>query len=67
MQTKTTIVIAHRLATLAIMDRILVFEQGNIIEDGGHTELLAINGYYAKMWHIQAGGFLPDVELQGIT
>ena len=57
---RTTIIIAHRLSTLSKMDRILVFDQGKIIEEGSHTELLAKNGYYAKMWQRQAGGFLPD-------
>ncbi|MEE9451386.1 MAG: ABC transporter ATP-binding protein [Gammaproteobacteria bacterium] len=60
MQDKTTIVIAHRLSTLAEMDRILVFDQGHIIEDGTHQQLLQQQGHYAKMWHMQAGGFLPD-------
>lgn len=60
MQGKTTIVIAHRLSTLAAMDRILVFDNGRIIEDGTHQELIKLNGHYAKMWHMQAGGFLPE-------
>lgn len=63
MQNKTTIVIAHRLSTLAKMDRILVFDKGRIIEDGTHDSLLALNGHYAKMWHMQAGGFLPVKEV----
>ena len=42
------------------MDRILVFDRGCIVEDGSHQELLATGGHYAKMWHMQAGGFLPD-------
>src|SRR4029078_8005489 len=58
MQEKTTIVIAHRLSTLAKMDRILVFDQGQIIEDGSHEALLKKNGHYAKMWHMQVDGFL---------
>lgn len=62
MQGKTTIVIAHRLSTLAAMDRILVFDKGEIIEDGTHAALLEVNGHYARMWHMQAGGFLPDKE-----
>ena len=62
MQNKTTIVIAHRLSTLSKMDRILVFDNGEIIEDGTHTTLVAKNGHYAKMWHMQAGGFLPETE-----
>jgi ATP-binding cassette, subfamily B, bacterial len=62
MQGKTTIVIAHRLSTLLNMDRILVFEQGKIIEDGTHNELLAKNGYYKTLWDAQIGGMLPDRE-----
>ena len=60
MQGRTTIVIAHRLSTLLGMDRILVFHEGAIIEEGSHQGLLKQNGHYAKLWHMQAGGFLPD-------
>ncbi len=60
MSNRTTIVVAHRLSTLAKMDRILVFDQGEIIEEGSHLELLNKKGHYAHMWHMQAGGFLPD-------
>lgn len=60
MSSRTTIVIAHRLSTLAKMDRILVFDQGKIIEQGSHTELLNQKGHYAYMWQMQAGGFLPE-------
>lgn len=59
MKGATTIVIAHRLSTLAQMDRILVFDQGQIIEDGTHEALLAEKGHYQKLWQMQAGGFLP--------
>ena len=62
MQNRTTIVVAHRLSTLLEMDRIMVFDSGKVIEDGTHLELLNENGHYAKMWHMQAGGFLPDNE-----
>lgn len=62
-QNRTTLVIAHRLSTLSAMDRILVFDKGTIIEDGTHQELLALNGHYTKMWHMQAGGFLPEREV----
>lgn len=60
MQGKTTIVIAHRLSTLLHMDRILVFDQGKIVEDGTHAELLARKGLYKTLWDAQVGGFLSD-------
>lgn len=60
MKGKTTIVIAHRLSTLSEMDRILVFDNGKIIENGSHEALIRLNGHYANMWRMQAGGFLPE-------
>ena len=60
MKGKTSIVIVHRLSTLLHMDRIIVFDQGKIVEDGTHTELLANSGMYKKLWDAQIGGFLPD-------
>lgn len=63
MQNRTTIVIAHRLSTLAKMDRILVFDQGKVVEEGSHSELLTKQGYYAHMWQLQVGGFLPDTPI----
>jgi len=60
MQGKTSIVIAHRLSTLLHMDRILVFDQGKIVADGSHQELLARDGLYKSLWDAQVGGFLPD-------
>jgi ATP-binding cassette subfamily B protein len=60
MKQKTTIVIAHRLSTLQHMDRILVFDSGKIVEDGSHQELLALNGFYKKLWEAQVGGFLNE-------
>lgn len=56
----TTIVIAHRLSTLSGMDRILVFKEGEIVEDGTHSELLREHGHYATMWNMQVEGFLPE-------
>jgi ATP-binding cassette subfamily B protein len=60
MQGRTTIVIAHRLSTLMDMDRILVFDKGQIVEDGSKDDLLQINGYFAKLWNMQINGFLPE-------
>jgi ATP-binding cassette, subfamily B, bacterial len=62
MQGRTAIVIAHRLSTIAHLDRIVVFHAGEVLEDGTHADLLARGGHYAHMWHMQAGGFLPDRE-----
>lgn len=59
-QNRTTIIIAHRLSTLLEVDRILVFNDGQIIEDGRHQDLLKLNGHYAKMWAMQCDGFLPS-------
>jgi len=64
MRHKTVVVVAHRLSTISHMDRILVFDEGEIVEDGSHDELLEKeNGHYARLWHMQAGGFLPDKEI----
>ncbi|HVV68437.1 MAG TPA: ABC transporter ATP-binding protein [Gammaproteobacteria bacterium] len=60
MQGRTTIVIAHRLSTLADMDRILVFHKGEIVEQGTIANLLNVNGHFAKLWHMQSEGFLPE-------
>ena len=57
---KTAIVIAHRLSTILSMDRIVVLEQGNIIESGTHQQLLDLQGKYFAMWQHQSGGFLVD-------
>jgi ATP-binding cassette subfamily B protein len=54
---KTVIVVAHRLSTVAQMDRILVFDEGRIIEDGSPAQLLAQGGAYFRLWSRQAGGF----------
>ena len=63
MQGRTTIVIAHRLSTIQKMDRIIVIDQGKIIEQGSHQKLLENeNSLYKKLWELQAGGFLEDTD-----
>ena len=59
-ENKTAIVIAHRLSTILRMDRILVLENGKIIEQGTHQQLLDQQGKYAAMWKHQSGEFLKD-------
>ncbi len=53
MKGRTSIVIAHRLSTIQHADEILVLEQGQIVERGNHTELLALNGFYKKLYELQ--------------
>ncbi len=57
MRGKTVLAIAHRLSTLSEMDRIVVLDQGRIVEQGSHAELLARGGLYARYWERQSGAF----------
>ena len=60
MRDKTVIAIAHRLSTLRAMDRIVIVENGRIVEDGSHDELVNLGGVYASLWNSQVSGFIPD-------
>ncbi|MER5533116.1 ABC transporter ATP-binding protein [Streptomyces mirabilis] len=62
MEGRTALVVAHRLSTVATMDRLVVLDRGRIIEQGTHQELLASEGAYAKLWQHQSGGFLDDSQ-----
>lgn len=55
---KTVIFISHRLSTTRLADRIIMLEQGRIVEQGSHCELLARDGKYAQMWRVQAGAYI---------
>ncbi|MEM9634312.1 MAG: ABC transporter ATP-binding protein [Pseudomonadota bacterium] len=58
MEGRTTLAVAHRLSTIAAMDRLVVMDKGRIIEEGSHQELLRRGGLYAMLWERQSGGFL---------
>lgn len=64
MSNRTTIVIAHRLSTLKDMDRILVFVNGSIVEDGSLEILLKDkSSHFYKLWNMQAKGFIPNIPI----
>ncbi|WP_291288884.1 ABC transporter ATP-binding protein [Enorma sp.] len=58
MRDRTSLVIAHRLSTVAALDRIVVIRDGEIVEDGRHAELVGADGEYAQLWNRQSGAFL---------
>lgn len=62
---RTSIVIAHRLSTIRYVDRILVLHRGLLVEDGTHEELLALNGYYARLYKLQYAEQLGGATSEG--
>ncbi len=60
MENRTALVIAHRLSTIQKMDRIIVLDNGKIIEEGTHQQLIDNAGVYSELWAHQSGGFIED-------
>ena len=71
MQGRTTLVIAHRLSTVMQADRIVVMEGGRIVEEGSHSELLALGGAYKRLFDLQFQGVrapaAPGFRLKHVT
>jgi ATP-binding cassette, subfamily B, multidrug efflux pump len=59
MQGRTSVVIAHRLSTIRHVDRIIVLHRGKVVEDGTHDDLLALKGYYHRLYHLQYADTQP--------
>ncbi len=65
MEGKTVIAVAHRLSTIAAMDRLVVMDKGRIVEEGTHAQLLKKKGgIYASLWARQSGGFLIPEDIK---
>ncbi|GAB3151326.1 hypothetical protein GCM10027161_51440 [Microbispora hainanensis] len=62
MEDRTALVVAHRLSTVVRMDRLIVLNRGQVVEQGSHHELLQADGPYARLWHHQSGGFLVEQD-----
>ncbi|MBN8242635.1 ABC transporter ATP-binding protein [Nitratireductor aquimarinus] len=60
MENKTVIAVAHRLSTIAALDRIIVLDRGRVVEEGSHDALVEQDGLYAQLWKRQSGGFLGE-------
>ncbi|HVZ42780.1 MAG TPA: ABC transporter ATP-binding protein [Ramlibacter sp.] len=69
MEGKTVIAVAHRLSTIAALDRLIVMDEGRVVEEGDHSSLLAQGGLYARLWARQSGGYLGEevVEVEEVA
>ncbi len=67
MKSRTTLVIAHRLSTVEHADKIIVMDDGCIVEMGSHAELLALNGHYARLHHLQFKDSAPITSLPHVA
>ena len=63
---RTTLLISHRLGITKMVDRILVFDKGHLIEDGNHNELMKLNGLYAQMYESQAKWYRDDISFNQV-
>jgi ATP-binding cassette subfamily B protein len=66
---RTTVIIAHRLSTVRGADNVVVLEDGRVVEEGSHDELIARDGLYANLWAVQAGAIegLPEEFVRRAT
>jgi ATP-binding cassette subfamily B protein len=64
---KTTVLISHRLSSARLVDRILFFEKGEVVEEGSHERLLEVNGRYAAMFRRQAANYTEKGEAFSAT
>lgn len=60
---KTLVMVSHRMSNMTLMDRILVMENGSMIESGSHQELMALGGQYAYLFHLQEQKYTAGVHI----
>jgi ABC-type multidrug transport system ATPase subunit len=66
MQGRTTLIVAQRLSTVMHADQIIMLEQGRIVEQGTHAELVKLGGRYANLWRLQTDQEMPEEDIRGI-
>ncbi len=66
MQSRTTLIVAQRLSTVMHADQILMLENGRIVEQGTHADLVRLNGRYAHLWRLQTDQVEPEEDIRGI-